>query len=149
MMGWWARSEYFGMARGELILEGLTYSVVGAFFEVYNALGFGFLEQLYVSALERELLARGHRVAREVSVSVFYKGNELGRQRLDMIVDEVLVVEAKATYELPGVATRQVHNYLRATNLRLGLLLHFGPEPKFHRVLCVNQSVRKRSGISV
>ncbi len=149
MLTWWTQSEYFGMTRGELILEGLTYSVVGAFFEVYNALGFGFLEQLYVTALERELLARGHCVGREVSVPVFYKGDELGRQRLDMIVDEVLVVEAKATYELPGVATRQVHNYLRATNLKLGLLLHFGPEPKFHRVLCVNQSVMNRSSRSV
>jgi len=66
------------MPRVELIEERLTYSVIGAFFDVYNTLGFGFLEHLYVMALERELLARGHRVAREVGVSISYKGEELG-----------------------------------------------------------------------
>ncbi len=124
------------MAQGELTQERLCYSVIGAFFEVYNALGFGFLEHLYVTALERELLAQGHRVGREVSIPVFYKGEELGRQRLDMIIDEMLVVETKATHDLSRIATRQVYNYLRATNLELGLLLHFGPEPRFHRVRC-------------
>lgn len=59
------------MARGNLIDEKLTRSVIGAFFEVYNALGFGFLEHLYVMALERELIARGHRVARQVGVGVY------------------------------------------------------------------------------
>ena len=122
------------MARGELNEERLCYSVIGAFYDVYNALGFGFLEHLYVKALERELLTRGHRVGREVSIPVFYKGEELGRQRVDMIVDGMLIVEAKATYSLPTVATRQVFNYLRATRLDLGLVLHFGPMPRFHRV---------------
>ena len=139
-------NEQFDMARGELIQERLTYSVVGAFFEVYNALGFGFLEHLYVTALERELLARGHRVGREVSVPVFYKGEELGRQRLDMIVDETLVIETKATHDLPKAATRQVYNYLRATRLQVGLLLHFGPEPRFQRVLCRSHPPHGRHG---
>jgi GxxExxY protein len=114
--------------------EKLTFSVIGAFFDVYNALGFGFLEHFYVMALERELRGRGHSVGREVSVPVFYKGEELGRQRLDMIVDEQLVVETKATYELPRYAKRQVYNYLRATGLQVGLLLHFGPEANFYRL---------------
>jgi len=84
-----------------MVEEELTFSVIGAFFEVYNTLGHGFLEHLYVVALERELLAKDHHVAREVSVPVFYKGYELGRQRLDMIVDEKLVVETKSSYVLP------------------------------------------------
>ena len=54
---------------------------------MYNALGYGFLEHLYIMALERELLARGHHVAREVGVLVAYKGEELGYQRIDMVVD--------------------------------------------------------------
>jgi len=112
--------------------------VIGAFFEVYNNLGFGFLEHLYVLALERELLSRGHRVAREMWVRVSYKGEELGIQRLDMIVDEKLVVETKATLKLPDSAGRQLYNYLRATNLEVGLLLHFGPKATFYRQLCIN-----------
>jgi GxxExxY protein len=88
------------MLRRKLIHEALTRSVIGAFYEVYNQLGFGFLEHIYMKALERELRARGHKVAREVWVTVYYKGEELGRQRVDMVVDEKLVVEGKSTYEL-------------------------------------------------
>jgi GxxExxY protein len=127
------------VARGELFEGELTRSVIGAFYEVFNNLGFGFLERFYVTALERELLERGHRVAREVTVNVLYKGQELGTQRLDLIVDEKLVLETKATSDLHKSATRQLYNYLRATNLELGLLLHFGPDPKFYRVICRNQ----------
>lgn len=126
------------MARGELFEGHLTHSVIGAFYEVYNNLGFGFLERLYVGAMEQELLERGHRVAREVSVRVIYKGRQLGVQRLDLIVNERLVIETKATWDLHKSATRQLYNYLRATNLELGLLLHFGPEPKFYRIICRN-----------
>ena len=139
--------RYFSVARGELIEERLTQSVIGAFFEVYNNLGFGFLEHLYVMAMERELIARGHRVAREVSVNVIYKGDQLGSQRLDMIVDEKLVVEIKSTYDLHKAAPRQVFNYLKATNLEVGLLLHFGPEPRFYRMICGN--TKKESAPSV
>jgi GxxExxY protein len=103
------------VTRTQLIEETLTRSVIGAFFEVYNTLGFGFLEHLYVMALERELLARGHHVAREVWVRVTYKGEELGIQRVDMIVDDTLVVETKASLKLPESASRQLYNYLRAT----------------------------------
>jgi GxxExxY protein len=123
------------MARVKLIEERLTHSAIGAFFEVYNTLGYGFLEHLYVRAMEEELRARGHRVAREVVVRVLYKGINLGIQRLDLIVDDSLVIEAKASSELHQAASRQLYNYLRATNLRVGLLLHFGPKPTFHRII--------------
>ena len=121
------------MKRHRLIHESLTRSVIGAFFEVYNTLGFGFLEHIYILALERELRSRGHQVRREAGVCVMYKGEELAYQRLDMIVDDVLVVEVKWTAELHKGANRQVYNYLRATNLEVGLLLHFGPEAKVYR----------------
>ena len=124
------------MTQGELIEAALSRSVIGAFFEVYNTLGYGFLEHLYVLALERELLARGHRVGREVGVRVMYKGEELGCQRLDLIVDDKLVVEIKSTQELRKSATRQLFNYLHATNLEIGLLLHFGAEARFYPVIC-------------
>src|ERR1044071_5610627 len=74
-----------------LIDEHLTGSAIGAFFNVYDTLGHGFLGPIYKAALERELRARGHDVAREVGVTVFYKGEELAHQRLDMLVDDRLV----------------------------------------------------------
>src|SRR6478672_2378904 len=110
--------------RQELIEEDLTKAVIGVFFEVYNHLRFGFLEHLYVMALERELLWRGHRIGREVAVPVFYKGEHLGSQRIDMVVDEKLIVVAKSTLVLHSAASRQVNSYLRATHLEVGLLLH-------------------------
>ena len=126
------------MPRHELIEEQLTHSVIGAFFEVYNTLGFGFLESIYILALEHELIARGHRVDREVGVIVRYKGRVLGRQRIDLIVDGKLLVETKSTFALHRDARRQVHNYLRATRLEVGLLLHFGREPNFFRMISRN-----------
>ena len=126
------------MAKQELIEEQLTGSVIGAFFEVYNHLGFGFLERLCIAALELELRDRQHRVDREVSVPVYYKGHRLGTQRIDMIVDDKLVVETKSSLVLPPIAERQLCNYLTVTHLEVGLLLHFGPQPKFYRQVARN-----------
>lgn len=127
------------MRRDRLFEPELTHSVIGAFYEVYNALGYGFLEYLYVRAMERELRSRGHRVGREVGVRIMYKGEELGIQRLDMIVDDRIVVEIKASEVLHRSAPRQVYNYLRASNLEVGVLLHFGPEPRFWVQVCRHQ----------
>jgi GxxExxY protein len=126
------------MRRKELVEEALTHSVIGCFFDVYNTLKFGLLESIYSRALELELVSRGHRVAREFGVRVSYKGTTLGVQRLDLVIDEKLVVEIKSTQDLHKAAVRQVYNYLRASNLELGLLLHFGPDPKFYRVYAPN-----------
>jgi GxxExxY protein len=123
------------MSQQPWVEEALSRSVIGAFYEVYNTLGYGFLEKIYVVALERELRARGHRVAREVGVRVMYKGEEVGFQRLDMIVDDKLVVEAKSSEALRKGATRQLFNYLHATDLEVGILLHFGEEPRFYPVI--------------
>ena len=122
----------------QLVEEQLSHSVIGAFFTVYNTLGYGFLEQVYMAALERELRGRGHAVGREVYVPVRYHGAEIARQRIDMIVDQRLVIEAKSTQDLHKSAARQVYNYLRATRLQVGLLLHFGPEPAFYRLVCLH-----------
>jgi GxxExxY protein len=111
-----------------------TRSIIGAFFTVYNRLDYGFLEVHYGSALERELTRLGHVVVREFAARVFYEGEEIGFHRLDMVVDSVVVVELKATPLLPQIARRQLYNYLRATNLEVGLLLHFGPTPRFQKI---------------
>jgi len=123
---------------GWLAEERLTHVIIGAFFRVYNQLGFGFLEHVYAAALERELLGLGLRVAREYWVRISYDGAELCQQRLDFVVNEKVVVEIKSTFELHRAASRQLLNYLRATNLEVGLLLHFGPEAKFYRLYAPN-----------
>jgi GxxExxY protein len=119
----------------ELLEAEITRDVIGAFYDVYNILGFGFLEFVYSLALERELLRRDRTVGREVSVPVTYRGELLTTQRVDMIVDDKVVVEIKSTLSLPPTARLQTLNYLRATELEVGLLLHFGPEATFYRVV--------------
>ena len=123
------------MTETELIQRDVTRDVIGAFYDVYNTLGFGFLEHVYALALERELLSRGRRVVRESSIAIYYKGALLTNHRTDMIVDDAVVVELKSTYALPPIAWRQTLNYLKASSLEVALLLHFGPKAKFHRLI--------------
>lgn len=118
--------------------EALTRSIIAAFFEVYNTLGYGFLESVYAEALARELRRRGHRVEREVAVKVWFKGQLIARQRVDMLVDDRVIIEIKSGLTLPITGSRQLYNYLRGTDKEVGLLLHFGPEPKFYREYCPN-----------
>jgi GxxExxY protein len=127
-------------ASHSLVEEELTRVVIGAFFRVYNRLGFGFLEHVYAAALEKELLELGLRVSRESWVRIHYEGVELCQQRLDFVVNERMVIELKSTLELHKAAARQLLNYLRATNLEVGLLFHFGPAPKFYRLYAANTS---------
>jgi GxxExxY protein len=127
------------MRTHELVEAGRTRSVIGAFYEVYNTLGFGFLEHAYREALARELLARGHHVSRETVAHVLYKHELVATHRLDLVVDEAVVVEVKATWRLHPAFARQLYNYLRATGLEVGLLLHFGPEPAFQRLYCARR----------
>ena len=118
----------------QLVDGPLTRSIIGAFYEVYNILGFGFLESVYVAAMDRELAARGHSVGREVAARIRYKGDEIARHRIDILVDNRVIVETKAGEHLSPNARLQLNNDLKATGLEAGLLLHFGPKPLFWRI---------------
>jgi GxxExxY protein len=89
-----------------LLYDDLTRSIIGAFFEFYNILGYGLLESVYGAALDEELRLRGHHVEREVWVDVYYKGVPVKRQRIDRFVDRKIVVEIKASTLLPAYAER-------------------------------------------
>ena len=119
--------------KNELLEHERVQSIIGAFYEVYNYFRFGLAESVYAGALELELLGRGHDVAREVSISFYYKGRHVGWQRLDMLVDQKIIVENKATEKLPPIALPQLIGYLRATPYEVGLLLHYGPQAHFEK----------------
>src|SRR5438132_10245344 len=112
-----------------LVDEALTKSIIGAFYDVYNQLDYGYLENIYSEALARELTRRGHLVERQVMIRVFYKGELVGLQRIDMLVDKRVVLEIKSTHDLSKTSHRQLLGYLRGSELQVGLLLHFGPKP--------------------
>lgn len=127
------------MADNDLLERELSRLVIGAFYEVYNEMGFGFTEFLHAQGMQLELLSRGLNLAREVKVPVRMKGCLIGEQRLDMVVEDKLIVEIKSTEFLPKTARRQLYNYLRCTEFEVGLLLHFGPKPWFQRQVLSNE----------
>ena len=132
-----------------LLEEDLTRSIISAFYDVYNQLGFGFLESVYANALTLELRERGRTVSREVPVRVFYRGSRVGEYRADMVVEHAVLVEIKASRLLDVQARQQTLNYLRGTHLEVGLLLHFGPKPHFERVVSTGLDRRRSAGLPV
>ncbi|HTE45812.1 MAG TPA: GxxExxY protein [Gemmatimonadaceae bacterium] len=120
---------------GELLEAERVHSIVGGFFAVHNYYGYGLAERVYAGALEHELLDRGHVVVRELLIDVRYKGRHVAWQRLDMVVDERIIVENKAAEKISPANRMQLISYLRATSFEVGLLLHFGPAPRFERYI--------------
>ena len=106
-------------------LDALAHRVIGAAIEVHRLLGPGFLEAVYEEALCVELMLRGVRFARQVPIGVGYKGHTVGEARLDLVVDERLVVELKAVENIAPIHVAQILSYLKATRAQLGLLITF------------------------
>jgi len=117
----------------------ITASIIDSFFEVHKELGFGFREYIYTRALERLLIAKGHTVEREVAVMVYFRGEPLAYERMDMLVDGAVVIENKAREPLDPDAQGQLFAGLAATNLEIGLVLHFGKTARFSRVFFENR----------
>ena len=116
-------------------LKRVTHESIGACFEVHRALGYGFLESVYRRALEVELEYRGIPVAREVTYALRHRGVDIGVYRADLVVARAVIVEVKTGLLLDPVAQPQLLNYLRASSLQVGLVLHFGPRPSIKRVV--------------
>ena len=104
----------------------VTYSIRGAAFDVHNALGPGLLESVYERAMEYELIKRGHNVKSQLGVPVVYNGVNLDIGfRLDLLVDDLVIVELKSVEAVHPVHYKQLLTYLRLTNKKLGLLINF------------------------
>ena len=119
--------------------EEITERIVQGFFAVYNALGYGFLERVYENALAIELRERGLKVQQQAPISVAYKGRQIGEYYADMLVEECVIVELKAAEALRDENFAQLVNYLRATNLEVGMLINFGPKPEVRRKLFIHK----------
>ena len=111
-----------------IIYKELSYQIMAAVFEVYNTLGFGFLEKVYERALLKELCLRGILVEAQKEIKVFYKGEEVGAYLADIVVNDEILLELKAVESLNNIHKTQVLNYLKATGFKLGLLINFGKE---------------------
>jgi GxxExxY protein len=116
-----------------LLHAAITDPIIGSFHFLYRELGYGFLESVYCKGLVVDLQFRGLGVQREVSAEVVFRGVTIGQFRADMVVENRVLVEVKATKALTAADERQLLNYLKASKLEVGLLLHFGPAPKVIR----------------
>ena len=107
-------------------LNELTYKVRGAVFEVYNILGPGLLESTYEAALAYEFDKLGLKYQTQVPINVLYKGKNLGLgYRMDMLIEDILVLELKSVDILNDIHKKQLHTYLKLSNKPLGLLINF------------------------
>ena len=111
----------------------VTETVIKAFYTVYNALGYGFLEKVYQNAMAIELRKLGLEVTPEVAATVHYDGEIVGEHFIDLLVADCVIVELKAVKVLLAEHEAQLLNYLKATSYEVGLLLNFGPKPEIKR----------------
>src|SRR5687768_6298296 len=121
-----------------MLHEQLSKVVIGCFLRVYHNIGYGSLEAMYQRALVIELRCEGLEVETEVAMRAFYRGVPIGDYRIDLIVEDLLLVECKACDKLVRPHELQVLNYLNATRTDVGLLFNFGPQPSIKRLVCSN-----------
>lgn len=119
----------------ELPSSGLTEKIIGCAYKVSNSLGCGFLEKVYENALSHELRKLGFHVTQQQKVDVFYDGVLVGYYEADIVVNGCVIIEVKAVRTLEDAHKAQCLNYLKATGIRLGLLINFGsPRVEVKRV---------------
>ena len=121
-----------------MLHEDLTKQIIKAFYKVYNTLGYGFLEKVYQKAMLIELRKMGLECQEEFPIKVYYEGSQVGNYRADIIVNDLVIIENKAAEALIEENEFQLINYLKATEIEVGLLLNFGKKPKFKRKIFTN-----------
>jgi GxxExxY protein len=123
----------------KLLYSDLTQKIIEAFYLVYNELGAGFLESVYRRALLISLREAGLQVEQEVSIAVWFHGENVGDFRADLLVEGKVLLELKTAYTIDRSHEAQLLNYLRATPIEVGLILNFGPRAQFRRLAFSNE----------
>src|SRR5438477_3586098 len=129
----------------------ITDKIIRVFYEVYNELGHGFLESVYERSLEIALNSLGLKVCRQIQIPVWFRGKPVGDFTADMLIENCVLLELNAARSLDSSHQAQLLNYLRATEIEVGLLLNFGLKPEFKRLIFDNprKASRGKPRISV
>ena len=122
----------------------LTKSIIGIYYNVYNELGFGFLEKVYHKALLIELKNNGYKIDSEKKVNVYYKNEIVGEYIPDIIINDSVIVELKCVEYLTDIHENQLLNYLKATDCEVGLILNFGKDPQKNKKIFTNDLKKKK-----
>jgi GxxExxY protein len=133
-------------SRPPLLHRDVTRVILGAFYAVHTELGFGFLEAVYKNAIVVLLRNAGVQVDREVEFDLAFHGASIGVYRADLIVESKVVVEVKSGRVIDPPQCAQLRNYLRASNLEVGLLLNFGQSAEFKRMISTRKAPSSSSG---
>jgi len=130
----------------ELLHKDLTDAILKVFYDVYNELGYGFLEKVYQNAMMIELKLRGFDAVAQKPVKVYYKEYNVGDYFADIVVEDLVILELKATDVIVEDFEWQLVNYLRGTDKEVGLLLNFGKKPEFRRKVFMNSRKNMERG---
>ena len=129
----------------ELLHKNITDKIIRAFYNVYNELGFGFLEKVYERSMIIELKSMRLECENQKKIDVFYRNKNVGDYYADIIVENKVIVELKAAEGIIKEHEAQLLNYLKATNIEVGLLLNFGNKPQFKRMIFENEFKNNKS----
>jgi len=141
-------SESEKIVNVELKHVDLTDKLIGIYYELYNELGHGFLESVYQKAFALVLRQEGIAYQQQTPIHVVFRGEELGEFFADLLVESSVLIELKAVRALEKAHERQLLNYLRATNIEIGLLFNFGPAPQFRRLAFDNSRKGRQAAAS-
>jgi GxxExxY protein len=122
----------------------LTENIIGIFYDVYNELGYGFLESVYEESLVIALREDGLGVERQLAIPVWFRGREVGRFRGKVVVESSVLLQLKSSRILESAHEAQLLHYLKSTEIEVGLLLDFGSRPQFRRLLFDNERKKFR-----
>ena len=129
----------------ELLHKDLTDLILKTYYEVYNELGYGFLEKVYQNALYFELKNKGLDVVPQKKIKVYYKNIEVGDYYADLMINDTIILELKAAEYIVEEFENQLLNYLRGTDCEVGLLLNFGKKPEFRRKVFENKRKTRKN----
>jgi GxxExxY protein len=129
----------------QLLHQDLTSLILKTFYEIYNELGYGFLEKVYQNALLIELRKKGLEASPNKKIKVYYKGENVGDYYADIIVNDTIILELKATDYILEKFENQLLNYLKGTDCEVGLLLNFGKKPEFRRKIYENKRKNRKN----
>ena len=121
-----------------LLHEELSNKIIAGFYKVYNTLGYGFLEKVYGNSLLHELISQDINAVSQFPIEVFYDEVKVGQYFADILVDGKIIIEIKAAEAIAEEHELQLINYLKATDIEIGLLLNFGKKPEFRRKIFTN-----------
>ncbi len=126
-----------------LLHSNISDEIIHSFYHVYNELGYGFLEKVYQKALLHELQLRGCTALSQQLCQVYYKGLVIGEYYADILVQDAIILELKASEAIINEHKIQLLNYLKATNIEVGFVLNFGKKPEFERIILTNDRKRR------